>query len=210
MARIRSIHPSACTSEKMAQLSPEAERCFWRLQTHCDDYGKAEDHPRLIWAALFPLHEEITSADVDQWLKEMESVGLIERYAVGDRRCLRIVRWDSFQKPQRKTDSKLPDPSASSHGDVCEPSAKEMEHVCTGEGEGGNVNNVARTRGTRIPEEFIVTPEMIEWVELECPRLNWRTHTQRFVNYWKATPGQKGVKLDWERTWQNWMLKEAE
>jgi hypothetical protein len=66
----------------------------------------------------------------------------------------------------------------------------------------------ARKRGTRIPEEFAVTPDMVEWVELKCPTVNWRHHTQRFVNHFKAAPGQRGVKLDWVKTWENWMLKE--
>lgn len=64
-------------------------------------------------------------------------------------------------------------------------------------------------RGSRIPEEFQVTPEMVEWIDRECPSIDWRHHTKRFVNYWKSIPGQRGVKLDWVRTWQNWMLKEA-
>lgn len=66
-----------------------------------------------------------------------------------------------------------------------------------------------RSRGTRIADEFVVTEAMQEWVERRCPALDWRHHTERFVNYWKSTPGRKGVKLDWERTWRNWMLGEV-
>jgi hypothetical protein len=65
-----------------------------------------------------------------------------------------------------------------------------------------------KNRGCRIPDEFAVSPEMVEWVELKCPTVNWRHHTQRFVNHFKAAPGQRGVKLDWVKTWENWMLKE--
>jgi len=27
----------------------------------------------------------------------------------------------------------------------------------------------------------------------------------QFKDYWIAQPGQKGVKLDWEATWRNWV-----
>jgi len=27
----------------------------------------------------------------------------------------------------------------------------------------------------------------------------------KFRDYWKAVPGQKGVKLDWDATWRNWL-----
>ena len=66
----------------------------------------------------------------------------------------------------------------------------------------------ARKRGTRIPDEFVVTDEMREWVERRCPRTNWRHHTERFVNHWKAESRANAVKLDWNKAWRNWMLKE--
>jgi hypothetical protein len=31
-----------------------------------------------------------------------------------------------------------------------------------------------------------------------------RNEGQRFHRFWKAQPGQKGLKLDWFATWQNW------
>lgn len=68
----------------------------------------------------------------------------------------------------------------------------------------------ARKRATRLPEEFIVEPEMIEWVERECPRVDWRWQTAKFVDHFKAAPGQKGVKNDWLRSWRNWMRTEQE
>lgn len=30
------------------------------------------------------------------------------------------------------------------------------------------------------------------------------TEMAKFCDYWNATPGQKGVKLDWPATWRNW------
>ncbi len=131
MPRIRSIHPDALKSEKLAYSSPEAERCYWRLQTHCDDEGRAEDDPRLFRSFLFPLHD-ITSENVDAWLAELEASGLVIRYATEDGRFLAVTRWEDYQHPQRKTPSKLPPPPCI----VREGSASTPRDVPPGEGEG--------------------------------------------------------------------------
>jgi hypothetical protein len=65
-------------------------------------------------------------------------------------------------------------------------------------------------RGTRIPEPFIVTDEMVAWARRECPGLNHKRVTEKFVDYWISVPGAKGVKLDWPATWRNWLRREAE
>jgi hypothetical protein len=61
-------------------------------------------------------------------------------------------------------------------------------------------------RGTRIPEPFLLTKEMREWSEKECPQIDLKTETQRFVNYYRAKTGQNATKLDWRATWENWIL----
>lgn len=94
----------------MAQLSPEGERCFWRLQTHCDDEGRCENNPRLINAALFPLNDDTSPGMVELWVKEMERVGLVVRYSVDGRHYLQVIGFDKFQKPRHPTPSKIPAP----------------------------------------------------------------------------------------------------
>lgn len=65
-------------------------------------------------------------------------------------------------------------------------------------------------RGTRLPEDFAVTPEMRKWAEENVPQLAGARETEKFVNHFRSAPGQKGVKLDWVATWRNWMLTAAE
>ncbi|WP_187289418.1 hypothetical protein [Xylanimonas cellulosilytica] len=67
----------------------------------------------------------------------------------------------------------------------------------------------AASKGTRIPEPFTVTPEMVAWVQAECPGIDGRRATAAFIDYWRAKPGQNGVKVDWPATWRNWMRREA-
>lgn len=68
------------------------------------------------------------------------------------------------------------------------------------------------SRATRLPEDFIPTPEMREWFAEEKLHLalDARIEHEKFVNYWVGCPGVKGRKLDWCRTWKNWMWTAAE
>lgn len=108
MARIRSIHPDALKSRKLSSCSAEAERAFWRLLTHCDDEGRAEDEPDLFAAFLFPLLPDATGEQVDEWLEELSHKGLIHRYEVGGTHYLQVVKWGTYQHPKRKVPSTLP------------------------------------------------------------------------------------------------------
>ena len=65
-------------------------------------------------------------------------------------------------------------------------------------------------RGTRISEPFVVTDEMVEWAKTNAPGLDLDRVTAKFIDYWAAIPGAKGVKLDWTATWRNWLRREAE
>jgi hypothetical protein len=137
VARIRSIHYDALKSEKLAAASAEAERLYWRLSTHCDDAGRAEDDPRLFAAYLFPLNDDITGPRVDEWLDELEGLGLIVRYEAGERRYLCVTKWSEYQKPNKPTPTKLPAPpeplrECSGSGSVALPLGVEG----SGDGEG--------------------------------------------------------------------------
>lgn len=62
-------------------------------------------------------------------------------------------------------------------------------------------------RGTRLPEPFEVSEDMKLWVVQNAPHVKaWDQH-ERFCDYWRGVPGQRGVKLDWVGTWRNWMRK---
>jgi len=110
MARIRSVKPEICLSETMAQLPAELERTFVRLWTHCDDEGRCRDNPRLIKAAIYPLHDDIDHVRLDVELTNLADVGLIVRYALDGVRYLAVPSWREHQHPQRPQQSKIPPP----------------------------------------------------------------------------------------------------
>lgn len=66
----------------------------------------------------------------------------------------------------------------------------------------------ATSKGTRIPDPFIVDEAMKDWAVERNMAPAWvLKQTERFSNYWTAKPGKDGVKVDWRATWRNWLLK---
>jgi hypothetical protein len=51
---------------------------------------------------------------------------------------------------------------------------------------------------------------LVQWSKEESPALSIEREVEKFRDYWLAQPGQKGVKADWERTWRNWIRRNAE
>jgi uncharacterized protein YdaU (DUF1376 family) len=65
--------------------------------------------------------------------------------------------------------------------------------------------------GNRILEGWVLPREWGLWaVEQGMDELSVRREADRFGDYWRSCPGQKGVKLDWQATWRNWIRKALE
>ncbi|HET9893769.1 MAG TPA: hypothetical protein VFQ44_02435 [Streptosporangiaceae bacterium] len=73
-------------------------------------------------------------------------------------------------------------------------------------GASGEAPQTKTSRGTRIPDDFAVTPAMVAWAYENCPGVDGRTETTKFINHYVSKTGQDATRRDWVRTWQNWML----
>jgi hypothetical protein len=51
---------------------------------------------------------------------------------------------------------------------------------------------------------------MVAWARANCPSVDGQRETAKFINYYQALAGAKGVKLDWVATWRNWMMNAAD
>lgn len=77
-------------------------------------------------------------------------------------------------------------------------------------GANGHDPTAARqARGTRLPENWIPGPEGVAFCHETRPELDVQITFERFADYWRSQPGQKGVKLDWMATWRNWVRNES-
>ena len=72
---------------------------------------------------------------------------------------------------------------------------------------GGAKAPTAKKRGTRLNREWVPTREAVQTIAEDCPNFDTQREHKNFVDYWLAQPGAKGVKLDWDATWRNWMRR---
>jgi hypothetical protein len=68
-------------------------------------------------------------------------------------------------------------------------------------------SEAAQKRGHRLPDDFAMPPDWIEWAMAER---NWsrpEAHAERdsFIDFWHAKSGRDAAKLDWQATWRNWV-----
>lgn len=63
------------------------------------------------------------------------------------------------------------------------------------------------SRGTRIPTDFAVTPEMIDWARTHTPLVG-AAETDAFIDWARSNGTQRAVKTNWIAAWRNWMRTE--
>jgi hypothetical protein len=67
-----------------------------------------------------------------------------------------------------------------------------------------------RPRATRLPDDWMPPPDVIESMKAEHPAVDFRAEHAKFVDYWKAKSGKDATKVDWAATWRNWIRRAAE
>ena len=67
------------------------------------------------------------------------------------------------------------------------------------------VHKKEQQRGSRLPADWKPDAELAEWSKAERPDLDLRKVLFEFRDYWASVAGSKGVKLDWNATWRNWV-----
>ena len=82
-------------------------------------------------------------------------------------------------------------------------SESEAEADKKGESAPRSASPPRRATGERLPNDW--KPEEPHYAGTD-PSVT----LPRFVDYWRAQPGAKGRKTDWQATWRNWCRKDAE
>lgn len=67
------------------------------------------------------------------------------------------------------------------------------------------------SRGTRLPDDFKPLPSILELARnlLLTDDEYWLAF-DKFKDHFRAAPGSRGIKLDWQATWRNWVRETAE
>lgn len=68
-----------------------------------------------------------------------------------------------------------------------------------------------RKTGTRLPDDWQVSEALTEWIRSKKYSRNFvLREIEKFKNFWAAKAGKDGIKLDWDATARNWLLRAAE
>lgn len=93
----------------------------------------------------------------------------------------------------------------------CESSTdvqRTFNHTDTDTEEKEEANASSKKRGSRLPAGWRLPSAWGVWaMEQGLSEVCVRREAEKFSDYWVSVPGQKGVKLDWEATWRNWVRK---
>ena len=105
----RFLKESICISESIDSLTFFEECLFYRLIVNCDDFGRFEGRTAILKGRLFPLKGDVTFGMIEEGLRKLNSVGLVEMYECDGKPYLYIPTWEKHQTVRAAT-SKFPDP----------------------------------------------------------------------------------------------------
>lgn len=112
MARIRSIKPEIWEDEALAEVSTSARLLFIGLITQADDEGRLPGRTRWIASKIFPYDDDISPQDIEGWVDELHSVGLISYYEVEGRPYIWLCSFGKHQSIDKRwrKESQFPPP----------------------------------------------------------------------------------------------------
>lgn len=105
----RRISDKICRSEDYKAMSLFQRDLFWRLIVSADDFGRFDGRLNILKRVMYPL-ESVTDKTVDDGLRGLATLGIIELYTVDARPYLRIINWLTYQQ-QRAKKSRYPAPN---------------------------------------------------------------------------------------------------
>ncbi len=105
----RIIKESICYSEDINKMAWFEECLFYRLWTHCDDYGRFDARPAILKGKLFPLKDRLTLKDIESALFKLADIGCVKLYKCDGKPYLYLPSWEVHQNIRAKR-SKYPDP----------------------------------------------------------------------------------------------------
>jgi len=108
MARSRILKPEFWSDEKLALVPREARLTFAGLWTCSDDYGVTKGHPAWLKAQIFPYDVDLTLADFQKWLADLERIGVIDPFTADGESFFFIRNFADHQKVDRPSKMRNP------------------------------------------------------------------------------------------------------
>lgn len=108
------------------------------------------------------------------------------------------ARWKKTEKKQRPE-------NANASNSQCERNANQSPDTRE---EKEEANASSQKRGSRLSPDWLLPKAWGEWAVAEgLSEADARIEGEKFRDYWTGLAGAKGIKLDWQATWRNWVRK---
>lgn len=213
--RARNIKPSLFKNEVLGTADPLLTILFEGLWCEADREGRLEDRPLRLKAEILPYRND---ADVDALLTWLKDFGFIARYEANGLKVIQVLKFSDHQRPHNnEVESVLPTMDAIKHNQG-KKSAQPRKKALRSDSlllipdspslipDTGSLDLEARAprsaHATRLPPDFGLTPERRAIAEAE--KADPEREFAQFTDHFRAAPGIKGRKNDWDATWRNW------
>lgn len=224
--RIRSIKPEILEDDEVVGLSDAAWRLWVSMFVLADDFGNLPSSERFLASRVW----QDSSRRLAAILGELRRAHRVNLYAVDGRTYAHICNWEKHQRIDNAGKRKVPPPEEGAPIETFAEIRGESPRLAAGldgigldgmgrdgsaEGTGADAPDqtqvIRKSRGTRLPDDW--APDPIEhahsWHQIARSRaltVGQVAEAQaKFKDHWRAAPGQRGVKVDWEATWRNWL-----
>lgn len=175
--------------------------------------GKRIDDDLVLKSATLWIIDDL--AEIPGFGRALQSVGWVEAGESGlvfpnffseynvdpneDAKAKNAERQRRYREKAKQESNVTQDVTVTSKSNAREEKRREEKNINTG-GE--------RSRGSRLPTDWQLSPQDRDFCKTERPDLNPDTVAADFADYWHSVPGAKGVKLDWPATWRGWVRKQ--
>ncbi|GAA4175938.1 hypothetical protein [Gryllotalpicola koreensis] len=177
---------------KTLRLSPEAVALWVRAGT----YASQNRTDGVIDAHILPVFGGVSGAS-----QELIDAGLWEPHERG----FVFHDWDDYQPSKADIDARREADRARKAEWREKKAAKRGDKSASTDVGKSASTKPSNAQGTRLPEGWNPPTEEIASARQYAPHVDLKAEHERFTDYWLSTPGIKGRKTDWVRTWRNWM-----
>ena len=145
---------------------------------------------------------------VQGWLEELEQAGVYDLTSDGVICSRRMIRDENLRNIRASGGKLGGNPALKDKGKVNLKVVQEDKQIPTPSSSSSSSSSVVETkqsRGTRLPTDWVPTEEQIQFCKTSREDLDPKSTADSFRDFWIAQPGAKGLKLDWNATWRNWV-----
>ncbi|UTA55181.1 hypothetical protein L3D22_04930 [Lysobacter soli] len=133
--------------------------------------------------------------------KRLAEVGLI------DAESFQPLAWERRQAPSDSSRDRTKNwrQRRARHSDGDVTVQREIKKKTENKKEEEQEQGQTRLRSSRLPHDWQPSAADVSWAWAERPDLAIRLEVEKFRDYWHAKAGKDALKLDWSRTWRNWV-----